>query len=438
MREAIVAAECRGDLSFFARDARRRRSRDAARRAGARRQGGLSVVRPRRAAGDAGAVRSRAGVRERRDRRRRQLCLRSRQLLPDAAREGQRAGRARARPLPVAVRAARRRDGSCRASSGTAARKCRTCRSTWTSPRRAAFNDRTGRRWAWRSRPAPRSRWRRAAVPVRLYVFDGGILESDPGRYRLTKEDVGETRLSVACYLVAHPRGVLMWDTCAVPDAEWTPTGQPVAQRLVLADGAGAASHDPVVARGAAESRRACAPTDVTHSGAVAPPLGSHGQRQRVCRRDLARAAGRARGDVRREAAPAPCGRQTYARLRTSKSVAVTAARARRVRRRHRDPQAGARPHARAPGALRQAAQDRRCAALGRPLSLPAGAHDEPLPDLRVQRGADAGVACRCRGVPEADRRRSSGSSTTSPRTRSSRKRRSSTSEPDGDRARPW
>jgi glyoxylase-like metal-dependent hydrolase (beta-lactamase superfamily II) len=69
-------------------------------------------------------------------------------------------------------------------------------------------------------------------------VFDGGILESDPGRYRLTKEDVGETRLSVACYLIAHPRGLLMWDTCAVPDAEWTPTGQPVATRLVLADGA--------------------------------------------------------------------------------------------------------------------------------------------------------------------------------------------------------
>src|SRR6185503_4757922 len=76
------------------------------------------------------------------------------------------------------------------------------------------------------------------AAPVRLYVFDGGILESDPGRYRLTKEDVGETRLSVACYLITHPRGVLMWDTCAVPDAEWTPTGQPVAHRLELADGA--------------------------------------------------------------------------------------------------------------------------------------------------------------------------------------------------------
>ena len=77
-----------------------------------------------------------------------------------------------------------------------------------------------------------------SAAPVRLYVLDGGILESDPGRYQLTKEDVGETRLSIACYLIAHPRGLLMWDTCAVPDAEWTPTGQPVAVRLVLADGA--------------------------------------------------------------------------------------------------------------------------------------------------------------------------------------------------------
>jgi N-acyl homoserine lactone hydrolase len=77
------------------------------------------------------------------------------------------------------------------------------------------------------------------ATSPRLFVLDGGILESDPGRYRLTKEDVGETRLSVAAYLVVHPRGVLMWDTGAVPDAEWTPTGQPVPVRLTLADGSG-------------------------------------------------------------------------------------------------------------------------------------------------------------------------------------------------------
>jgi glyoxylase-like metal-dependent hydrolase (beta-lactamase superfamily II) len=72
---------------------------------------------------------------------------------------------------------------------------------------------------------------------LRLYVLDGGILESDPARYRLTKEDVGTTQLSVAAYVIVHPKGVLLWDTGAVPDESWTPTGSPVQQRLVLPDG---------------------------------------------------------------------------------------------------------------------------------------------------------------------------------------------------------
>jgi N-acyl homoserine lactone hydrolase len=76
-----------------------------------------------------------------------------------------------------------------------------------------------------------------SAVPIRLYVFDGGTLESDPARYQLTKEDVKVTQLSVAAYLIVHPKGLLMWDTAAVPDSEWTPTGSPVRQRLVLSDG---------------------------------------------------------------------------------------------------------------------------------------------------------------------------------------------------------
>jgi glyoxylase-like metal-dependent hydrolase (beta-lactamase superfamily II) len=78
---------------------------------------------------------------------------------------------------------------------------------------------------------------RPASVPIRLYVFDGGTLESDPARYQLTKEDVKVTQLSVAAYLIVHPKGLLMWDTEAVPDSEWTPTGSPIRQRLVLADG---------------------------------------------------------------------------------------------------------------------------------------------------------------------------------------------------------
>src|SRR6266540_453441 len=80
------------------------------------------------------------------------------------------------------------------------------------------------------TRPAP-------PASVRLYVLDGGVLESDPGRYKLTKEDVGTTQLSVAAYLVVHPKGVLMWDTGAITDADWTPTGKPSAQKLTLPDG---------------------------------------------------------------------------------------------------------------------------------------------------------------------------------------------------------
>ena len=71
----------------------------------------------------------------------------------------------------------------------------------------------------------------------RLYVFDGGVLESDPARYRLTPQDVSATQLSIASYLVVHARGVLLWDTAAVPDSDWTATGTPVVHRLTLPDG---------------------------------------------------------------------------------------------------------------------------------------------------------------------------------------------------------
>lgn len=76
----------------------------------------------------------------------------------------------------------------------------------------------------------------RAPGPIRLYVFDGGTLESDPGRYQLTKEEVVTTQLSIAAYLIVHPKGVLLWDAGAVADGDWTPTGSPVQQRIVLPD----------------------------------------------------------------------------------------------------------------------------------------------------------------------------------------------------------
>ena len=103
-----------------------------------------------------------------------------------------------------------------------------------------------------------------APPPIKLYVFDGGTLESDPARYRLTKEDVGTTDLSIAAYLVVHPKGVLMWDAGAVPDGDWTPTGEPVPQRLDLPDGRErrVTIREPL---GAQLTASGYAPADVTH-----------------------------------------------------------------------------------------------------------------------------------------------------------------------------
>ena len=73
---------------------------------------------------------------------------------------------------------------------------------------------------------------------VRLYVFDCGVLHNpDMGRFNLKKEDVSTTDMSMACFLIAHPTGNLIWDTGAVPDDSWTPTGSMITQSVTLPDG---------------------------------------------------------------------------------------------------------------------------------------------------------------------------------------------------------
>ena len=72
---------------------------------------------------------------------------------------------------------------------------------------------------------------------LRLYVFDCGTLHnSDAARYRFKKEELATMEMSVACFLVAHPKGTLVWDTGAVPDNSWTPTGKASVQHIVLSD----------------------------------------------------------------------------------------------------------------------------------------------------------------------------------------------------------
>jgi len=66
---------------------------------------------------------------------------------------------------------------------------------------------------------------------VRLYVFDNGMITGlDPAAFHLKKEEVATADMVVCSYLIVHPRGTLMWDTGAIPDAALKADGSPVTQ----------------------------------------------------------------------------------------------------------------------------------------------------------------------------------------------------------------
>ncbi len=91
-------------------------------------------------------------------------------------------------------------------------------------------------RAAGQTEPSPT---RRAQPPLslRLYVFDCGTIHvTDLSRFSLKPEEVASTDLSIACFLITHPKGTLIWDAGAVPDSAWKPTGAASTQHLVLPD----------------------------------------------------------------------------------------------------------------------------------------------------------------------------------------------------------
>src|SRR6266853_1140234 len=68
-----------------------------------------------------------------------------------------------------------------------------------------------------------------AVKSLRLFVFDCGVLKiADPGRYHLKPEEVATTNMSVACFLIAHPKGTMMWDVGVIPDSSFKPGGAPL------------------------------------------------------------------------------------------------------------------------------------------------------------------------------------------------------------------
>src|SRR5215510_7570506 len=61
---------------------------------------------------------------------------------------------------------------------------------------------------------------------VRLYVFDCGQLNiADISVYQLKREEIATNLMSVPCFLIAHPKGNLMWDVGAVPDSAFRSGG---------------------------------------------------------------------------------------------------------------------------------------------------------------------------------------------------------------------
>ena len=67
---------------------------------------------------------------------------------------------------------------------------------------------------------------------LRLYVFDCGVLKPmDAKSYGF--DHVAELKMSVPCFLVAHPKGTMMWDVGVVPDTDFKPDGSPVNQGMI-------------------------------------------------------------------------------------------------------------------------------------------------------------------------------------------------------------
>jgi N-acyl homoserine lactone hydrolase len=66
---------------------------------------------------------------------------------------------------------------------------------------------------------------------VRLYIFDNGVIKGlDPAVFHLKKEEIATADMVVCSYLIVHPKGILMWDSEAIPDAALKADASPVTQ----------------------------------------------------------------------------------------------------------------------------------------------------------------------------------------------------------------
>ena len=132
---------------------------------------------------------------------------------------------------------------------------------------------------------------RKAQPPksARLYVFDCGSLNiPDTSPYQLKKEELATNYMSVPCFLVAHPKGTMIWDAGAVPDSAFKPGGASATLRDFRA------ASDGPIGRDRLRSHR------YHVSRVLALSLGPYRKCQRLCERHVAGAKTRTRHHVRR------------------------------------------------------------------------------------------------------------------------------------------
>jgi glyoxylase-like metal-dependent hydrolase (beta-lactamase superfamily II) len=78
----------------------------------------------------------------------------------------------------------------------------------------------------------------RPAAPAtpRIYVFDNGAIKGlDPKLFNFTREELKEVDFVNTSYLIAHPRGTLMFDTGGIADGAFKTDGQPVTEGIMSA-----------------------------------------------------------------------------------------------------------------------------------------------------------------------------------------------------------
>jgi N-acyl homoserine lactone hydrolase len=74
----------------------------------------------------------------------------------------------------------------------------------------------------------------KAPKSLRLYVFDCGVLKpKDAAMFNFKPGEIAVLEMSVPCFLIAHPKGTLMWDVGVVPDSDFKPGGGPVTQGMI-------------------------------------------------------------------------------------------------------------------------------------------------------------------------------------------------------------